>query len=74
MAKETDFLRLKRTRLTASDFTSLKVIGRGAFGEVSLSIFICIILFLLSALSISGSAGCMKTALPLIEKFPPNSH
>lgn len=34
MAKETDFLRLKRTRLTVADFTSLKVIGRGAFGEV----------------------------------------
>ncbi|VDK44986.1 unnamed protein product [Anisakis simplex] len=36
MAKETDFLRLKRTRLSVSDFTSLKVIGRGAFGEVRL--------------------------------------
>lgn len=36
MAKETDFLRSKRVRLTASDFTSLKVIGRGAFGEVRL--------------------------------------
>ncbi|KAM3716300.1 Serine/threonine-protein kinase [Dirofilaria immitis] len=36
MAKETDFLRLKRTRLTVADFTSLKVIGRGAFGEVRL--------------------------------------
>lgn len=34
MAKETDYLRLKRTRMTVSDFTSLKVIGRGAFGEV----------------------------------------
>uniref|UniRef100_A0A915PVX1 Serine/threonine-protein kinase tricornered n=1 Tax=Setaria digitata TaxID=48799 RepID=A0A915PVX1_9BILA len=36
MAKETDFLRLKRTRLSVADFTSLKVIGRGAFGEVRL--------------------------------------
>ncbi|PAV81207.1 hypothetical protein WR25_14563 isoform A [Diploscapter pachys] len=35
-AKETDFLRLKRTRLTVTDFESLKVIGRGAFGEVRL--------------------------------------
>ena len=26
--------RLKRTRLTVTDFESLKVIGRGAFGEV----------------------------------------
>lgn len=33
--KETEFLRLKRTRLGLEDFESLKVIGRGAFGEVS---------------------------------------
>ena len=32
--KETDFLRLRRTRLSFTDFRSLKVIGRGAFGEV----------------------------------------
>uniref|UniRef100_A0A9L0S6F9 Serine/threonine kinase 38 n=1 Tax=Equus caballus TaxID=9796 RepID=A0A9L0S6F9_HORSE len=31
--KETEFLRLKRTRLGLEDFESLKVIGRGAFGE-----------------------------------------
>jgi serine/threonine kinase 38 len=35
-AKETEFLRLKRTRLTVHDFESIKVIGRGAFGEVQL--------------------------------------
>ncbi|KAM9268488.1 serine/threonine-protein kinase 38 isoform 2-T2 [Morus bassanus] len=34
--KETEFLRLKRTRLGLEDFESLKVIGRGAFGEVRL--------------------------------------
>uniref|UniRef100_A0A915IE39 Serine/threonine-protein kinase tricornered n=1 Tax=Romanomermis culicivorax TaxID=13658 RepID=A0A915IE39_ROMCU len=34
--KETEFLRLKRTRLTIDDFEPLKVIGRGAFGEVRL--------------------------------------
>lgn len=33
-AKETEFLRLKRCKLDASDFEALKVIGRGAFGEV----------------------------------------
>ncbi|XP_058047132.1 serine/threonine-protein kinase 38-like isoform X2 [Ahaetulla prasina] len=33
--KETEFLRLKRTRLGLDDFESLKVIGRGAFGEVA---------------------------------------
>ena len=36
--KETEFLRLKRTRLGLDDFESLKVIGRGAFGEVPLLI------------------------------------
>ncbi|KAK0397217.1 hypothetical protein QR680_002037 [Steinernema hermaphroditum] len=35
-AKETDYLRLKRTKLSVTDFQSLKVIGRGAFGEVRL--------------------------------------
>jgi len=35
-AKETEFLRLKRTRLGKDDFEPLKVIGRGAFGEVRL--------------------------------------
>jgi serine/threonine kinase 38 len=35
-AKETDYLRMKRTRLSVADFRSLKVIGRGAFGEVCL--------------------------------------
>ncbi|KRY58485.1 Serine/threonine-protein kinase 38, partial [Trichinella britovi] len=35
-AKETEFLRLRRIRLTVADFEPLKVIGRGAFGEVRL--------------------------------------
>jgi len=34
--RETEFLRLKRTRIGREDFYSLKVIGRGAFGEVRL--------------------------------------
>ncbi|XP_037508351.1 serine/threonine-protein kinase tricornered isoform X5 [Rhipicephalus sanguineus] len=34
--KETEFLRLKRSRLGVEDFEPLKVIGRGAFGEVRL--------------------------------------
>ncbi|XP_041366756.1 serine/threonine-protein kinase 38-like [Gigantopelta aegis] len=34
--KETEFLRLKRSRLGVTDFEPLKVIGRGAFGEVRL--------------------------------------
>ena len=36
--KETEFLRLKRSRLGVDDFDPLKVIGRGAFGEVNNSI------------------------------------
>ena len=34
--KETEFLRLRRSHLGKDDFKSLKVIGRGAFGEVRL--------------------------------------
>lgn len=34
--KESEFLRLKRARLTVDDFIPLKIIGKGAFGEVSL--------------------------------------
>src|SRR6185369_4589276 len=32
--KEAQFLRLRRTRLGLDDFVTLKVIGKGAFGEV----------------------------------------
>ena len=35
-SKETEFLRLRRSRLGVDDFDPLKVIGRGAFGEVRL--------------------------------------
>jgi len=35
-AKESEFLRMKRSRMTAMDFIPLKVIGKGAFGEVRL--------------------------------------
>ncbi|CAF4407706.1 unnamed protein product, partial [Adineta steineri] len=34
--KETEYLRLKRVKMSADDFEPLKVIGRGAFGEVRL--------------------------------------
>ena len=36
-AKETEFLRLKRSRLGVDDFVPLKVIGKGAFGEVRIA-------------------------------------
>lgn len=35
-AKESEFLRLKRRKLTYNDFSQLKIIGKGAFGEVRL--------------------------------------
>ncbi|KAI8906318.1 kinase-like domain-containing protein [Gorgonomyces haynaldii] len=34
--KESDFLRLRRTRLGVDDFHTIQVIGKGAFGEVRL--------------------------------------
>ena len=34
--RETEFLRMKRTRLGHQDFDVLETIGRGAFGEVKL--------------------------------------
>lgn len=33
--KESTFLRIRRTRLGLDDFKTVKVIGKGAFGEVS---------------------------------------
>jgi len=46
--KESEFLRLKRSRLGVEDFEPLKVIGRGAFGEVIHHSFILLFyLFLL---------------------------
>jgi len=35
--KESTFLRLRRTKLGLDDFRTVKVIGKGAFGEVSLT-------------------------------------
>ena len=32
--KESTFLRMKRTKLGVDDFRTVKVIGKGAFGEV----------------------------------------
>lgn len=34
--KESDFLRLRRTRMGVDDFVTIKVIGKGAFGQVRL--------------------------------------
>lgn len=36
--KESTFLRLKRTKLGLDDFRTVKVIGKGAFGEVKSSL------------------------------------
>ena len=35
--RESAFLRLRRTKLGLDDFRTVKVIGKGAFGEVRLS-------------------------------------
>jgi protein-serine/threonine kinase len=35
-AQESDFLRLRRVRMSINDFESIKIIGKGAFGEVRL--------------------------------------
>ena len=35
--KESTFLRLRRTKFGLDDFRTIKVIGKGAFGEVSFS-------------------------------------
>jgi len=43
--KESEFLRLKRSRLGVEDFEPLKVIGRGAFGEVNHHLFILLLFF-----------------------------
>lgn len=34
--KENDFLRLKRIKLSAHDFSLIRIIGQGAFGQVKL--------------------------------------
>ena len=39
--KETEYTRLMRNRLCVDDFDLLSIIGRGAFGEVSL--FVCVL-------------------------------
>lgn len=40
--KETEYTRLMRNRLCVDDFDLLSIIGRGAFGEVSLFLGLCI--------------------------------
>lgn len=32
--KETEYMRFKRRKLAPTDFDTIKIIGRGAFGEV----------------------------------------
>lgn len=37
--KETEYMRLQRHKMGVDDFDLLTIIGRGAFGEVSLRVF-----------------------------------
>ena len=38
--KETQFMRLKRHKICVDDFDLLTIIGRGAFGEVRMLMFV----------------------------------
>jgi hypothetical protein len=42
MRKESDYLRFKRVKLGPNVFQTLKVIGKGAFGEVHQARFFCL--------------------------------
>jgi protein-serine/threonine kinase len=42
--KESQYLRLRRTRLGLDDFVTVKVIGKGAFGEVNFIFLLFLIL------------------------------
>lgn len=53
--KETEYTRLMRNRLCVEDFDLLSIIGRGAFGEVSLfEVYVSTILPTLSICSCSN--------------------
>lgn len=54
--KETEYMRFKRRKLTPTDFDTIKIIGRGAFGEVRFSTLTLFFSFLspLSLLSFSS--------------------
>ena len=44
--RESNFMRMKRQHMTVKDFTSLNIIGRGAFGEVLfVFVFSCLFCF-----------------------------
>jgi len=45
--KETEFMRLKRNKISVDDFELLTIIGRGAFGEVCTTYYYLSLLFLL---------------------------
>lgn len=60
--KETEFIRFRRLRLTHNEFENIKLIGRGAFGEVRnpllagwLSVVVCPLYSSLPALDNSNS-------------------
>ena len=66
-------MRLKRTRLGVDDFEPLKVIGRGAFGEVSmcghrvagLTATVLGMRLFMFAENLAGMLVCILTAFPL---------
>ena len=48
MRTQSQFLRLRRTKIGLRDFRTVKVIGKGAFGEVSISTFDVCFIFVVS--------------------------
>jgi hypothetical protein len=67
--KEADYLRLRRARLGADDFTTVKVIGKGAFGEVSHPFISVPILSIVNNVIILFWCGWYKKMI--LEKFMP---
>jgi hypothetical protein len=54
---ESTFLRLRRTKIGLADFRTVKLIGAGAFGEVSVSAWWRLVLFLMHSLGPSCAEG-----------------
>uniref|UniRef100_A0A452ZIS0 Uncharacterized protein n=1 Tax=Aegilops tauschii subsp. strangulata TaxID=200361 RepID=A0A452ZIS0_AEGTS len=60
--KETEYMRLQRHKMGVEDFELLTIIGRGAFGEVPLSLVPVVYLYVYNLLcgmtSWSSNSGC----------------
>lgn len=69
--KESTFLRLRRTRLGLDDFRTVKVIGKGAFGEVSASsVFLYHVVSLLFVCNLGSSCPETRYRQDLCDEDP----